>query len=102
MRQQKGDVEMYKNRVEKFSVGNNVDMCVLREESEQGIHYALLKIGIFGKITYAICALGDGYALEVLGENESSSTDFFELVLRAAPSPCHIFDIVSDFRRENL
>lgn len=93
---------MYKNGIEKFVVGNSIDISVLREESKQGTHYAFMKISLFGKSTYAICALGDGYAFEVLGENFEECDDFFALVLRTAPSPCHIFDAVSDFRRENL
>ncbi len=98
----KGENEMYKNRVENFLVGNNIDVSILREETERDTHYVLLKISLFGKSTYAVCALGDGYSFEVLGEKDEECNAFFELILRTSPSPCHIYDVVSDFRHENL
>ena len=91
---------MYKNGVEKFLVGNNVDITVLREENEKETHYVLMKISLFGKVTYALCALGDGYALEIIGEQDNEAYEFFELILQEAPEPCHIFDIITDHRRE--
>ena len=90
---------MYKSGVEKFLVGNNVDVSVLREETEHQTHYVLMKISLFGKDTYAICALGDGYAIEIIGDTEAQAAEFFEIVLKGAPEPCHIYDIVTDYRR---
>ncbi len=91
---------MYKNGVEKFTVGNNLHLSVLNEITESDTHYVLVKISLFGKATYALCALGDGYAFEVIGESEEAAQGFFGLISEQAPSPCHLFDVVSDYRRE--
>ncbi len=91
---------MYKSGVEKFMVGNNIHLSVICEATEGENHYVFMKISLFGKDTYAICALGDGYSLEVIGEDEHNSREFFKTVLKQNPSPCHLFDIVSDFRHE--
>ncbi len=96
----KGEKEMYKSRVEEFLVGNNINLSVMREESKNESHYVLIKVSLFGKNTYEICVLGDGYALEVIGEDECEAIEFFEILLKNAPSPYHIYDIVSDFRKE--
>lgn len=91
---------MYKTDIEKFVLGENISISVIREEGEELAHYALLKISLFGKTTYAVCALGDGYALECIGGDEELAGSFFGMLIRENVSPTHLFDVVSDFRRE--
>ena len=91
---------MYKTQIEKFVVGDNIATSVVVEKDCGDSHYALLRISLFGKDSYAVCALGDGYALETVGEDVKSAQQIFELIAKAAASPIHLFDIVTDFRRE--
>lgn len=90
---------MYRTEAEKFSVANNIDVSVIREEHDRTLYYALLKISIFGRNTFGICMLGDGYAFESIGEDLDEACAIFELILTQAPSVEHMFDIVTDFRR---
>lgn len=91
---------MYKTETENFILTNNISLEVMREKGSDTAHYALIRIGLFGKITYGICVLGDGYAMETLGENEEDALATFELIMNEGASPAHIFDIVTDRRRE--
>lgn len=91
---------MFKTQIERFVVGENLSTSVIVEKDGRGAHYALLRISLFGKDSFAICVLGDGYALETVGENERESRKLFELIVKETASPTHLFDIVSDFRRE--
>jgi len=83
-------------------MANNIDISVIREQSERMEHYVLLKIGFLGRSTYAICVFGNGYALESVGEDETLANALYETVLRNGLSPEHVFDIVTDFRRNAL
>ena len=96
----KGEYEMYKTQIEKFAVGENISTSVMIEKEAQGAHYALLRISMLGKNSFAICILGDGYAFETVGENAKESKRLFDLIVKESASPTHLFDIVSDFRRE--
>ena len=91
---------MYKTDIEKFVMGDNISISVIREEGEELAHYAFLKISLFGMATYAICALGDGYALECIGEDEEEAKAFYETAVKENLSPTHLFDVVTDYRRE--
>ena len=91
---------MFKTEIEKFVMGDNISISVIKEDGEELAHYAFLKIGLFGRATYAICALGDGYALECVGEDEAEAMNFFEMAVRENLSPMHLFDAVTDYRRE--
>lgn len=92
---------MYKTQIEKFVVGENIATSVVTEKDNQGAHYALLRISLFGKDSFAVCVLGDGYALETVGEEAKVAQQLFELIVREGASPTHLFDIVTDFRRES-
>lgn len=92
--------EMYKTQTQNFILANNIGLEVVREQEVGETHYALVRIGIFGKTTYGICVLGDGYAMETLGECEKEAEETFELIMREGAAPEHIFDIVTDRRRE--
>ena len=91
---------MYKTQLEKFVIGENISTSVVAEKESKGVHYALVRIGLFGKDSFAICILGDGYAFETVGENAKKSKKIFDLIVKEMASPTHLFDIVSDFRRE--
>lgn len=91
---------MYKTQLEKFVVGENISTSVVTEKESKGTHYALVRISLFGKDSFAVCILGDGYALETVGENAKESKKLFDLLVKESAAPEHLFDIVSDFRRE--
>ncbi len=90
----------YKNGIENSIVGGNIEISVITEESEKAALYALLKISLFGKNTYGLYALGEGHSFEIIGDDEAEAEKFFKTVLASEPSPDHIFDIVTDYRRE--
>ena len=92
---------MYKTQIEKFVVRENISTSVMIEKNTNGAHYALVKISLFGKESFAICVLGDGYAFETVGESARESKRLFDLVVKEEASPTHLFDIISDFRKEN-
>ncbi len=97
---------MYKTKIENemkseaFSLEGNINISVLREESEDNGHYCLFKISLFAREAYGICVLGNGHAVEIVGDEQKNAERFFEHILMSAPSPCHLFDIVGDYRRE--
>lgn len=91
---------MYRTETENFILSNNIGLEVVRENMSGQAHYALVRIGLFGKTTYGICVLGDGYAMETLGECEEDAVETFELIMKENAAPEHIFDIVTDRRRE--
>ena len=93
--------EMYKTEIKNFVLGDNISISVMQERGESGSHYGLLKISLFGRATYAICVLGDGYALECVGENEEDAMGMFEMTVSEKVSPIHLFDIISDLRHES-
>ena len=86
-------------RTNEILMANNIDIAVVREQNERMAHYVLLKIGFLGRNTYAICVFGDGYALESVGEDEALANTLYETVLRNGLAPEHVFDVVTDFRR---
>ena len=91
---------MHRTQTEKLSVASNIDVSVIREVSEKGAYYAFVKISLFGMSTYGICTLANGYAFEVVGDDINEASELFELVLEQTPAVEHIFDIVTDFRRQ--
>lgn len=91
---------MHETKIDNFILANNIDLEVVLEKSRGGVHYALMRIGLFGQRTYAVCILGDGYALETVGEIEEDALELFDLMMDGGVSPEHVFDVVSDFRRE--
>ena len=91
---------MNRTQTEKFSVANNIDLSVVKEISEGKSYYALLKISLLGRNTYCICVLNNGYALESVGENTNDAMELFELLHKLTPSVEHIFDMITDFRRQ--
>ena len=91
---------MYRTQTQKFSVSNNIDLSVVKEVREGNSYYALLKISLLGRNTYCICVLSNGYTFESMGENTEDALELFELVISQAPAVEHIFDIVTDFRRQ--
>lgn len=91
---------MYETGTEAFALCENIGIEVLKEMGVGAARYALIRIGLFGKTTYAVCVLGDGYAFETLGENAEAAEDLFELIAGGQASPEHVFDIVTDARRE--
>ena len=93
---------MYRTQTEKFSVASNIDVSVIKEVSEKGAYYAFVKMTFFGMNTYGICMLGDGYAFESVGDDIKEAAELFELVVSQSPAVEHVFDIVTDFRRERM
>jgi len=91
---------MYRTQTQKFSVASNIDLSVVNEIKEGNSCYSLLKISLLGRNTYCICVLSNGYALESIGESDKDALELFELVVSQAPAAEHIFDIVTDFRRQ--
>ncbi len=90
---------MYKTKIEKFLLGDNLTVSVIEEKSDGAAHYALLKIGFFAMNIYAICILGEDYAVETVGDSQSSAQDLFELCVKEGVSPTHLYDVISDFRQ---
>lgn len=89
---------MYKTRIEKFLLGDNISVSVVKEHGDSSGHYALVKIGLFGMNSYAICVLGDDYALETVGDSLEAAELLFDTAVREGVSPMHVYDVVSDFR----
>ena len=89
---------MYKTQLEKSVIGENVCLSVIKERGEEKEHYALLRISLFGRSSYAVCVLGEDYALETVGESEEQAELLFDTVIRESVSPMHIHDVVTDFR----
>ena len=91
---------MYRTQTENFSVASNINVSVIREVKENGAYYAFVKISLFGMSTYGICMLANGYAFEIVGDDAENASELFELVLEQSPAVEHMFDIVTDFRRQ--
>ena len=91
---------MYRTQSQKFSVASNIDLTMVKEVSEGKACYSLLKISLLGRNTYCLCVLNNGYALESIGENAEYALELFELIISQTPAVEHIFDIVTDFRRQ--
>ena len=89
-------------RTNDILMANNIDISVVKEQNERMEHYVLLKIGFLGRNTYAICVFGNGYALESVGDDEALAHTLYETVLRNGLAPEHVFDVITDFRRNNL
>ena len=96
----KGENKMYKAQIEKSVIGENIGLTVVRECGEDSTRYALIRMGIFGKSSYAVCVLGDEYALETLGEDGESAEEMFDMLVRNSVSPIQVYEVVSDLRRE--
>lgn len=90
---------MYKTQLERSMIGENISLSVVKERGEEGTHYALLRISLFGKSSYAVCVIGEDYAMETLGENAELAEMFFDTVVKEAVSPVHMHDVVCDFKR---
>ena len=91
-----------KTNSENFLVTNNINISVLNEQNFGDMNYALIKINLFGKGTYCICVIGNGYALECLGEDEEFSKNIFDTVIKGKPDAEHIWDIVTDARHAQI
>ena len=91
---------MYKTQTENCIIANNITISVLKECTVSSGHYALLRISIFGAGTYALCVLGEDYAMEIVGESHADAERIYELAVREGVSPVHLFDVVGDIRRE--
>ena len=90
------------HKTENFSLTNNLDVSAIKETSVGGAYYALVKISLLGMDNYGILTLGGGYSFESVGGNISDAIELFELVVNDTPAVEHMFDIVSDFRREKM
>ena len=93
---------MYKTQIEKFLLGENLTVSVIKEKDQGTAHYALIKIGLFAMNAYAICILGEEYAIETVGGSKKDAEDLFALSVREGVSPTHLYDVIADFRREDL
>ena len=93
---------MYRTQTEKFSVISNIDVSVIKEVDEGASYYALVKISLFGRDSYGICTLGSGYAFESVGNDINDALELFELITKDSFAVEHLFDIVTDFRREKM
>ena len=93
---------MYKTKTQNFLVTENIGLTVVKEICTEKGYYVLFKIGILGKSTYGICILGDEYALETVCEDADVATDMFDTVIKQEVSPCHLFDVVNDFRHSQI
>ena len=91
---------MYKTQTEKFLLSENISLSVIRESGSENGHYALLRIGLFGMNGYALCVLGEDYAIETVGTCYEEAERLFMLAVREGISAVHLFDVVSDHRRE--
>ncbi len=91
---------MYKTQTKNFLLGENISISVLKETDSGAAHYALLKVGLFGMNVYALCALGEDYAFETVGASLEAAEGLFDTVVAQGVSPTHVFDVVSDFRKE--
>ena len=93
---------MYKTQIEKFLLGDNLTVSVVREKGESGAHYSLIKIGLFAMNVYAICILGEDYALETVGSSQKDAERTFDLVVSERVSPTHLYDVISDLKHGEL
>ena len=91
---------MYRTQAQNFSVASNIDLTVVKEIREGNACYSLIKISLLGRNTYCICILNNGYTLESIGESTDDALELFDLIKSLSPAVEHIFDIVTDFRRQ--
>ena len=91
---------MYRTQTQKFSVASNMDWAVVKEVHEGSSYYALIKLSLLGRNTYCICVLSNGYTFESVGESTEDALELFELITSHSPAVEHVFDIVTDFRRQ--
>ena len=87
---------------EKRLVSNNIGISVMLEREMGATRYALIKIDIFGNNAYCICIDDDNFSFECVGEDELFARSFFDTMLRTFPKSEHLFDVVTDARREKL
>ena len=85
-----------------FLMANNIGISVMLQEDAGATRYALIKIDIFGKNTYCLCIDDDNFSFECVGEDELFARSFFATVLRTFPKSEHLFDVVTDARRERM
>ena len=92
---------MNKTQIEKFLLGDNLTLSVVKEKEEQGAHYALVKVGLFAMNVYAICILAEDYAFESVGECAEDAERLFDLLVSERLSPDHLYEVISDFKSES-
>ena len=85
-----------------FMVENNIGISVVCEQDKNGARYALISVNLLGRITFCVCVLDRGYALECLGDDKCLATNFYNIILKNEASSDHLFDVVSDLRRSQI
>lgn len=91
---------MYKTKLQRSVIGENISLSVVKEGGEDSVRYALLRIGLFGRNAYAVCVLGEEYALETLGYDGERAEGIFDTIVREGVSVLHVSDVIADLRRE--
>ncbi len=79
-----------------------VGSTLLRAERAQGRIYCLMELKIFENTVYCISITGDEFAAELVGEDGVEAQRLFEALHDECIPSYHLFDIVSDTKRENL
>ena len=79
-----------------------VGSTLLRAERAQGRIYCLIELKIFENSVYCISISGEGFASELVGEDAVEAQRLYENLYGDSVPEYHLFDIVSDIKRENL
>jgi hypothetical protein len=79
-----------------------VGSTLLRVERGHGRIYCLIELSIFENTVYCISVTGDDFAAELVGEDAVEAQKMFETLCDEFIPSYHLFDIVSDMKRENL
>ena len=76
-------------------------MSRVRADRGEQIRYLLLCLRVEETVAYAVYAEGrGGCALELLGTDPSAAEDAYGRILGGELSPVHLYDWVTDWRRE--
>ena len=76
---------------------------LLRADRAMGRIYCLIELKIFESTVYCISITeGEEFSAELIGENSTESQRLFDTLCDEGIPPYHLFDIVSDLKRESL
>ncbi|MBE6593830.1 MAG: hypothetical protein E7642_07570 [Ruminococcaceae bacterium] len=76
---------------------------LLRADRAMGRIYCFIELKIFDKTVYCISITeGEEFAAELVGEDGTESQRLFDTLCDEGIPPYHLFDIISDIKRESL
>ena len=79
-----------------------IGSSLIRAERAQGRIYCLMELRVFDNTVYCISVSGEDFAAELVGEDTVEAQRLYENLYSECVPAYHLFDIVSDIKRENL